>query len=49
MTDVLVQEEALEKVVAVLRQVAAGEPVDTAAAAAEAAHALAALPPRQRS
>lgn len=42
---VQVPEPALNKVRAVLRAVAAGEPVDTPSAAAEAAYALAALPP----
>jgi hypothetical protein len=41
----LVAESAIEKVRAVLRAVAAGEPVDNPSAAAEAAYALAALPP----
>lgn len=40
-----VPQQALEKVRRVLRAIAAGEPVDNAQAAAEAAHALAALPP----
>lgn len=44
--DVAVPAQALDQVRDVLRQVAAGDPVDTPAAAAEAAHALAALPPR---
>lgn len=39
--------EALERAQAVLRAVALGEPVDTPAAAAEAARALASLPPTQ--
>lgn len=41
-----VPSQALDRARDVLRQVAAGEPVDTPAAAAEAARALAALPPR---
>jgi len=37
--------DALEQVRVLLRAVAAGEPVDNAQVAAQAAHALAALPP----
>lgn len=44
--DVTVPTHALDQAREVLRQVAAGDPVDTPAAAAEAARALAALPPR---
>ena len=47
--DILVPETAIAKVRAVLRAVAGGVPVDTPVAAAEAAHALAALPPAQPS
>lgn len=43
-----VPERALEKVRELLRAVAAGEAVDNAQAAAQAAHALAALPPGPR-
>jgi hypothetical protein len=43
-----VTQQALDKVRAVLRAVAAGEPVDNASAAAAAAYALAALPPSPR-
>lgn len=46
--DVLVAADALEQVREVLRAVAAGEPVDNAQAAAQAAHALASLPPAPR-
>ena len=45
---VAVPEGALEQVRALLRAVAAGEPIDNAQAAAQAAHALAALPPAPR-
>jgi hypothetical protein len=45
--DVTVPTSALEQAREVLRQVALGDPVDTPAAAAEAARALAALPPRE--
>jgi hypothetical protein len=45
---VLVTAQAIDKVREVLRLVAAGEPVDNASAAAQAAHALAALPPSPR-
>jgi hypothetical protein len=45
---VLVTERAVEMVREVLRAVAAGEPVDNAACAAQAAYALAALPPSPR-
>lgn len=47
--DVLVPKSAIDKVRAVLRAVAAGEPVDTPSVAAQAAHALAALPPSRPS
>jgi hypothetical protein len=43
-----VTRQALDKARAVLRAVAAGEPVDNASAAAAAAYALAALPPSPR-
>jgi hypothetical protein len=43
-----VSQQALEKAREVLRAVAAGEPVDNAQAAAQAAYALAALPPAPR-
>jgi hypothetical protein len=45
--DVTVSGSAVDMVRAVLRAVAAGEPVDNPCAAAEAAYALAALPPAQ--
>lgn len=45
--DVTVPTSALEQAREVLRQVALGDPVDTPAAAAEAARALAALPARE--
>lgn len=45
---VLVTQQAIDKVREVLRAVAAGEPVDNASAAAQAAYALAALPPSPR-
>jgi hypothetical protein len=45
---VLVTQQAIDKVRGVLRAVAAGEPVDNASAAAQAAYALAALPPSLR-
>jgi hypothetical protein len=45
---VLVTQQAIDKVREVLRAVAAGEPVDNASCAAQAAYALAALPPSPR-
>lgn len=45
---VSVPQQALERVREVLRAVAAGDPVDDAASAAQAAYALAALPQVQR-
>ena len=45
MIDICLPDPALDEVRAVLRAVAAGEPVDNAFAAAQAARALAALPP----
>jgi hypothetical protein len=45
---VLVTQQAIDKVREVLRAVAAGEPVDNASCAAQAAYALAALPPAPR-
>lgn len=43
-----VSAEALDKVRALLRAIAAGDPVDNATVAAQAAYALAALPPSPR-
>jgi hypothetical protein len=43
-----VTQQALDKARAILRAVAAGEPVDTAGMATLAAYALAALPPAPR-
>ena len=43
-TVVLVTQQAIDKVREILRAVAAGEPVDNATAATQAAYALAALP-----
>jgi hypothetical protein len=45
---VLVTQQAIDMVREVLRGVAAGEPVDNAQSAAQAAYALAALPPPPR-
>jgi hypothetical protein len=45
---VLVTQQAVDMVRDVLRAVAAGEPVDNASCAAQAAYALAALPPSPR-
>ena len=45
---VSVTQQAIDKVREVLRLVAAGEPVDNASCAAQAAYALAALPPSPR-
>ncbi|HUR50826.1 MAG TPA: hypothetical protein VMZ11_01760 [Mycobacteriales bacterium] len=45
---VLVTQQAVDMVREVLRAVAAGEPVDNASTAAQAAYALAALPPSPR-
>lgn len=44
----LVTQQAVDMVRDVLRAVAAGEPVDNAQCAAQAAYALAALPPSPR-
>jgi hypothetical protein len=44
----VVTQQALAMVREVLRAVAAGEPVDNASCAAQAAYALAALPPSPR-
>ena len=45
---VVVTQQSLDKVRELLRAVAAGEPVDNASCAAQAAYALAALPPSPR-